>query len=61
MLDINPLLVTSFANSFFHSVGFLFILLTVSLVVQKLLSLIRPSLFTFAFSSFTLGDRSRKH
>ena len=57
MLDIKPLLVTSFANSFSHSVGFLFILLTVSLVVQKLLSLI---LFIFAFSSFILGDRSKK-
>ena len=54
------MLVTSFANSFSHSVGFLFILLTVSFVVRKLLSLIRPPLFIFALSSFALGDRSQK-
>ena len=36
--DINPLLVTSFANMFCISVGCLFILLKVSFVVQKLVS-----------------------
>ena len=37
-----------------------FHLLMVSLAVQKLLSLIRSSLFIFVFISFTLGDRSKK-
>ena len=37
-----------------------FILLMVSFTVQKLLSLIRSHLFTFAFISITLGDRSKK-
>ena len=38
MLDINPLLVISFANNFSHSVGCLFVSLMVSFAVQKLLS-----------------------
>ena len=37
ILEINPLLVTSFANIFSHSVGCLFILFMVSFAVQKLL------------------------
>ena len=36
MQDINPLLVISFANTFSHSVGYLFILSMVSYAVQKL-------------------------
>ena len=52
MLDINPLLVISFANIFSYSVACLFILLMVSLAVQKLLNLIRSYLFMFAFVSF---------
>ena len=32
----------------------------VSFTVQKLLSLIRSHLFSFAFISFVLGDRSKK-
>ena len=40
ILEINPLLVTSFANIFSQSVGCLFILLMVSFAVLKLLSLI---------------------
>ena len=61
ILDINPLLVLSFANIFSHSVGCLFILLVVSIDVQKLLSLIRSNLFIFAFTFFffVLGDRSK--
>ena len=55
MLDINPILVISFANMFSHSVACLFILSVVSFAVQKLLSLIRSHLFIFAFISFTLG------
>ena len=41
----NPLLVTLTANIFSHSVGFLFVLLMVSTVMQKLQSLIRSHLF----------------
>ena len=60
ILDINPLLIISFANLFSHSVGCLFILSVVSFTVQKLLSLIRSHLFIFAFVSFTLGGGSKK-
>ena len=61
ILDINPLSVISFANMFFHSVGFLFVLSMVSLAVQKFLSLIRPHLFIYLFLiSFALGDKSKK-
>ena len=55
ILEINPVLVESFANIFSHSVGYLFILFMVSFAVQKLLSLIRSHLFIFAFVSFALG------
>ena len=61
ILDIKPLLVTLFANFFYHSVGCLFVLL-VSFAVQKLLSLIRSDLlfcflkkfylFTYIFNIF---------
>ena len=57
ILEINPLSV-SFAIIFSHSEGFLFTLLIVSFAVQKLLSLIRSHLFTFAFISITLGGGS---
>ena len=40
ILDINPLLVISFANIFSSSVSYLFTFLTVSSAVQKLLNLI---------------------
>ena len=60
MLDINPLLVISFANIFSHSEGCLFILSMVSFAVQKLLSLIRSHLFIFTFISFTLGEDPKK-
>ena len=53
ILEINPLSV-SFALIFSHSEGYLFTLLRVSFAVQKLLSLIRSWLFTFAFISVTL-------
>ena len=53
ILEINPLSV-SFALIFSHSEGYLFTLLIVSFAVQKLLSLIRSWLFTFAFISVTL-------
>ena len=46
ILDINLLLVASFANIFSHSMG---VLLMVSFAVQKLLSLIRFDLFLLLF------------
>ena len=58
IFEINSLSVASFAIIFFHSEGCLFILLVVSFVVQKLLSLVRYRLFIFAFISNTLGGGS---
>ena len=52
-------LVISFANSLTHSVGCFLILSIVTFAVQKLLSLIRSHLFTFAFVSFALGNESK--
>ena len=40
ILDINPLSVISFANTFSYSVYYLFVLLLVCFVAQKFLSLI---------------------
>ena len=51
ILEINPLSVVSFAIIFSHSEGCL-------KAVQKLLSLIRSHLFTFAFISVNLGGGS---
>ena len=51
IFEINSLSVASFAIIFSHSEGYLFTLLIVSFVVQKLLSLIRSHLFIFAFIS----------
>ena len=58
--NFKPLLVTSFANIFSHSVGCLFGLLMVSFAVQKLVSLIRSHLFIFIFISIALGDRPKE-
>ena len=58
ILEINPLSVVSFAIIFSHSEGCLFTLLIVSFAVQKLLSLIRPHLFTFVFISIILSGVS---
>ena len=58
ILEINPLLVVSFAIIFSYSEGCLFTLLIVSFAVQKLLSLIRSHLFTFVFISIILGSGS---
>ena len=59
ILEINTLSVVSFTIIFSHSKGCLFlILLIVSFAVQKLLSLIRSHLLTFAFISITLGGGS---
>ena len=57
ILEINSLSVTSFVI-FSDSEGCLFTLLIVFLIVQKLLSLVRSYLFTFAFISITLGGVS---
>ena len=54
IFEINSLSVASFAIIFSHSEGYLFTLLMVSFVVQKLLSLIRSHLFIFAFISIAL-------
>ena len=55
ILEINPLLVSSFANIFSLSEGCLFILFMVSFAVQKLLSLIRYHLLIFVFIFIILG------
>ena len=60
ILEINSLLVVSFAIIFSHSEGCLFTLFMVSFAVQKLLSLIRSHLFIFVFISITLGGGSWK-
>jgi len=58
ILEINSLSVALFAIIFSHSEGYLFTLLIVSFVVQKVLSLIRYHLFIFAFISNILGGGS---
>ena len=58
ILEINPLLVVSFAITFSHSEGCLSTLLIASSAVQKLLSLIRSHLFAFVFIYVTLGGES---
>ena len=60
IIEIKPLLVTPFANIFPHSVGCLFILFMVPFAVQKLVSLIRPHLFSFAFIFIFLVHASGK-
>ena len=59
IFEISCLSVASFAILFSHSEGCLFTLLTVSFVVQKVLSLIRFHLFIFAFLSNILGGGHR--
>ena len=58
ILKMYPLSVVSFAIIFSQSEGFLFILLIVSIAVQKLLSLIRSHFFTFVIIFVTLGGGS---
>ena len=58
IFEINSLSVVSFAVIFSHSEVYLFTLLIVSFVVQKLLISIRSHLFIFAFVSITLGGVS---
>ena len=58
ILEVNVLSVVSFAIIFSNSESCLFTLLIVSFAVQKLLSLIKPHLFTFVFISLTLEGES---
>ena len=58
IFEIDPLSVASFAINFSQSEGYLFTLLIVSFVVQKLLNFIRSHLFSFAFISNILGGGS---
>ena len=58
IFEINYLPVVLFTIIFSHSEGCLFTLLTVSFVVEKVLSLTRSYLFIFTFISITLGGRS---
>ena len=58
IFEISHLSVASFAIIFSHSEGYIFTLLIVSFVVQKILSLIRSHLFIFAFISNILGGGS---
>ena len=55
MLDIRPLSDAWFTNIFSYSVGCLCTLLIVSFAVQKLLSLVRSHLSTFAFVAIVSG------
>ena len=61
ILEINPLLVTSFANIFSQSISCLFILTVVSFAVQKLISLIRSHLFIFDLFLLPWETDLRKH
>ena len=54
ILEIQCLLVASFANIFFQSIDCLFALFLVSFVVQRFISLIKSHLFIFVFISFAL-------
>ena len=60
ILESNPLLVSSYANIFSCSVGFLFILFVIFFAVHKFLSLIRSYLFIFIFIFITVGGGSEK-
>ena len=60
ILEANPLSVISFTNTFFHSMGYLFILFMVSFAAQKPLSLIRSHLLIFVFIFITLEGGLKK-
>ena len=59
VLEINSLLVASFADIFSQFVGCLSFLLWFPLLCKSK-SVIRPHLFIFVFISITVGDRSKK-
>ena len=54
ILEIKPLLVTLFANTFSQFTGCVFILFVISFAVQKFVSL--PRFHLLVFISFALGD-----
>ena len=58
IFKLNSVSVALFAIIFSHSEGCLFTLFIVSFIVQKLLSLIRYHLFSFAFISNVMGGGS---
>ena len=58
ILENNPLSVVSFVINLSHSEGCLFTLLMVSFAAQKLSSLIRSHLLSFAFIFLILGGGS---
>ena len=60
LLSFPNLLVILFANIFSLSTGSFFLLWIVSCTVKKLISLIAPHLFIFAFASFALADWPKK-
>ena len=60
VLEINALSVVSIVIIFSHFEGYLLILFIVSFALQKLLSLIKSYLLTFACMSFTLGGGSKR-
>ena len=60
ILEIKPLSEVSLANMFSHMVGSLFILILFSLVMQKLIILMRSYSFILSFMSLALGDISVK-
>ena len=55
ILEINPLLVTSFANIFSRFVGCLFVLFMASFAVQNLGSQVRSHIFYFCFYFYCFG------
>ena len=61
ILDINPLLVTQFANIFYHLVGGLFVLSLFSFAGTKAFKFYYASFAYISFVSFALGDRSKKN
>ena len=60
ILEIKPLSEVSLANVFSHTVGSPFILILFSLVMQKLIILMRSYSFILSFMSLALGDISVK-
>ena len=60
ILEIKPLSEVLLANMFSHIVGSIFILMLLSLSMQKLFNLMRSHLFIHSFMSLALGDMSVK-
>ena len=60
ILEVKPLSEVSFSNIFSLMVGSLFILLMVSLSMQKLIILMKSHLFILSSMSLALGDVSVK-